>query len=218
MKNLPGVSTNDSNTLSVSEPQDWIVGLKLFRGPSIIILYMFLLAINISVWIKYNINFVEIFKLKTGEGKKYLKKIVVIGIVLLMTLVISMLLFFLHPSFVSVSIPCYSIPLVPLGLVTVCFLLCCLLDSDFWMLRVILKTLLAPAFTVDFPQTFLADQLNSLVEVFLSLEFTVCFYTSPDCLAEDWDLLLSTGECSAGPILLLIKCLPAWWRLAQCLR
>ena len=51
-------------------------------------------------------------KLETGEGKKYLKKILAIGIILLMTLVISMLLFFLHPSFVGVSIPRYSIPLM----------------------------------------------------------------------------------------------------------
>ena len=72
-----------------------------------------------------------------------------------------------------------------------------------------LKTLLSPLFTVDFLKIFLADHLNSLVEVFLSLKFTVCFYTSPDCLAEDWDLLLGTVECSSGPILLLIKCLPA---------
>ena len=220
MKSLQGVFTNDSNLSSASgsDPQDYIVGLKLFRGPLLIILYLFLLAINISVWIKFNVNFIEIFKLKTGEGKKYLKKIFAIGIILLMTLVISMLLFFLHPSFVGESIPRYSIPLVPLGLVIVCILLCCLLDTDFWVLQVILKTLLSPVFTVDFPQIFLADQLNSLVEVFLSLEFTVCFYTSPDCLAEDWDSLLGTGGCGSGRFLLLIKCLPAWWRLAQCLR
>ena len=220
MKSLQGVFTNDSNlsTALGSDPQDWIVGLKLFRGPLLIILYLFLLAINISVWIKFNVNFIEIFKLKTGEGKKYLKKIFAIGIILLMTLVIFMLLFFLHPSFVSESIPRYSIPLFPLGFViVVCFPLCCLLDPDFWVFRVFLKTLLAPVFSVDFPQIFLADQLNSLVEVFLSVEFTICFYTSPDCLAEDWDSVLGTG-CGSGPILLLIKCLPAWWRLAQCLR
>ena len=221
MTNLQEVFTNDSNPSSASgtDPKNWIVGLRLFRGPLLIILYLSLLAINISVWIKYNINFVEIFKLKTGEGKKYLKKILAIVIILLMTLVIFMLLFFLHPSFVSESIPRYSIPLFPLGFViVVCFPLCCLLDPDFWVFRVFLKTLLAPVFSVDFPQIFLADQLNSLVEVFLSLEFTICFYTSPDCLAEDWDSVLGTGGCSSGPILLLIKCLPDWWRLAQCLR
>ena len=220
MINQQEVFTNDSNLSSTSgtDPKNWIVGLRLFRGPILIILYLSLLAINISVWMKFNINFVEIFKLKTGEGKEYLKKILAIVIILLMTLVISMLLFFLPPSFIGDSIPRYSIPLVPLGFVTVCFLLCCLLDPDFWVIRVILKTLLSPVFTVDFPQIFLADQLNSLVEVFLSLEFTVCFYTSPACLAGDWDSLLGTGGCGSGQILLLIKCLPAWWRLAQCLR
>ena len=84
----------------------------------------------------------------------------------------------------------------------------------------ILKTILAPTFSVSFPEVWLADQANSLVQVFLDLQFTVCLYSSPTDITNDWDSVVTTSDCKPASILwvTLIKCLPAWWRLAQCLR
>ena len=82
MINWLRVSINDSTHQPLSPPYVWddrILGLKLFRGPLITIFYLFLLSINISVWIKFNINFVKIFKLKAEHANKYLSRIRALG-------------------------------------------------------------------------------------------------------------------------------------------
>ena len=212
-------------SVNVSHPpplvwDDRILGLKLFRGPLITIFYLLLLSINISVWIKFNINLVKIFDLKAGNANKFLNKILAIVIFLIIFLVLSLLLFYLSPFLISVSIPRYSIHFILHGTLAICFLLCCLLDPNFWLLKVILKIVFAPVFSVNFPEVWLADQLNSLVQVFLDLQFSICLYSNPQDLARDWDTVITTRDCSPSPLtwVILIKCLPAWWRLAQCLR
>ena len=223
MINWLRVPINDSTHQPLSpryDDNDKMLGLKLFRGPLITIFYLFLLSINISVWIKFNIKFVKIFKLKAEHANKYLNRIRAIVIFLTIFLVTSLLLFYLSPYFIKVSIPRYSIQFILHGILATCFLLCCLLDPDFWLLRIILKTILAPTFSVSFPEVWLADQANSLVQVFLDLQFTVCLYSSPTDITRDWDSVVTTSDCKPASILwvTLIKCLPAWWRLAQCLR
>ena len=51
------------------------------------------------------------------------------------------------------------------------------LRSGFWLVIVILRTVLAPFVQVEFAETFIADQLMSLAFVFYDMEFTLCFFS-----------------------------------------
>ena len=61
---------------------------------------------------------------------------------------------------------------------------------------------------VTFPDFWIADQLNSLVTVFLDVEFFACY------------LFVKNDECSSAKygIRAVVAILPAWFRFAQCLR
>ena len=67
----------------------------------------------------------------------------------------------------------------------------------------------APFFFVNFPDFWIADQLNSLSTVFLDVEFFACYL-----------FFRNSSQCSSAKygIRAVVAVLPAWFRFAQCLR
>ncbi|KAL3247732.1 hypothetical protein MRX96_056809 [Rhipicephalus microplus] len=91
-------------------------------------------------------------------------------------------------------------------------------QARFWLLRVLGRIFAAPFFYVGFADFWLADQLNSLVPVFIDAQYFVCFYATDFQWMENSD----ATRCMNRPVNLALRpvlaCLPAWFRFAQCLR
>jgi hypothetical protein len=74
----------------------------------------------------------------------------------------------------------------------------------------------APFFYVTFADFWIADQLNSIVNLFTDMHYFVCFYmTNPS-----WSVGKDTNYCVEKHLVIrpFMACLPAWFRFAQCLR
>ncbi|PSN51931.1 Xenotropic and polytropic retrovirus receptor 1 [Blattella germanica] len=82
------------------------------------------------------------------------------------------------------------------------------------------RIVLAPLFYVNFADFWLADQLNSLVVVFVDFQYFICFYLTnhKNFLVADDVSNVSTCDDYTRIIRPIVGCLPAWWRFAQCLR
>ncbi|KMQ97634.1 xenotropic and polytropic retrovirus receptor 1 [Lasius niger] len=89
-------------------------------------------------------------------------------------------------------------------------------EARFWTLRVMGRIFCAPFFYVGFADFWLADQLNSLHTVFLDFQYFVCFYIQNS----SWTDVTDTETCIMRELSMrpFVACLPAWFRLAQCLR
>merc|ERR550532_684312 len=90
-----------------------------------------------------------------------------------------------------------------------------------WLIKIVLRILLAPIPLVVFADFWLADQFNSLAPALKDLHYFVCFYTNNQTtLANRWDLAVDTEVCNESwrwlPYVLVS--IPAYWRLAQCFR
>lgn len=71
---------------------------------------------------------------------------------------------------------------------------------------------MAPFKPVVFKDFFIADQLTSLAIVFYDVQFTTCFYS-----VDAWNDG-STCENVSSIVRPLTACIPAFWRVLQCLR
>ncbi|MCL4125712.1 UNVERIFIED_CONTAM: hypothetical protein GTU68_058249 [Idotea baltica] len=86
------------------------------------------------------------------------------------------------------------------------------------------RVICAPFVFVQFADFWLADQFNTLARVLVDFEHTICFYLN-DVSWEPPQNILSvnlTGNKSCASDFrwpsAIVRCLPAWWRFAQCLR
>jgi hypothetical protein len=95
-----------------------------------------------------------------------------------------------------------------------------------WFLRVLFRVVTAPFWEVQFADFWLADQLCSLTQTMMDLEFTVCYlfvdYGHPDGLGvcdcpKPWKQCIEPVTIS-NYVRPAVACLPSFWRFAQCLR
>ena len=70
---------------------------------------------------------------------------------------------------------------------------------------------------MGFADFWLADQLNSLVPVLLDFQYMICFYATNE---GNWSTATDYNKCvdKTWFIRPIVACLPAWLRLAQCIR
>ncbi|XP_033105651.1 xenotropic and polytropic retrovirus receptor 1 homolog [Anneissia japonica] len=189
--------------------------LKMYRGVFLIIFIIFLLGLNTYGWRKAGVNHVLIFELdpRSNLTHEQLLEIAMFFAVLWGLSIIS----FMYCT--VTAIPPYVNPLLLVTFLAV-FLInpfpILYFKARVWLLRVLLRIILAPFFPVGFADFWLADQLNSLVTVLLDFEFLICFYICE----VDW----TSGSCSVTcgtygyGARAVVACLPAWFRFAQCLR
>jgi len=198
---------------------DWRVVVRLYRGPFLVILFLFLMGINVYGWRSSGVNHVLIFELdpRNHLSEQHLMELAAIfGVIWTLSV-----LTFLYST--QLSIPAYANPL-SLFIIMAIFMLnptkTFKHDARFWFLRVAPRIVLAPFFYVGFADFWLADQLNSLGQALKDFQFLLCFYISGETMDDDWDKADSLGYCSSSAwwLVALVACLPAWFRFAQCIR
>lgn len=80
--------------------------------------------------------------------------------------------------------------------------------------RALWRIVRAPLLHVDFPDTFVADQLCSLVAVLGDLFYSLFFFLSGNFVTSDSD----TSTAVTGYAFWVLAILPYYWRLQQCMR
>ncbi|XP_069183352.1 solute carrier family 53 member 1 isoform X2 [Procambarus clarkii] len=193
------------------------VVLRLFRAPLMIILFLFLIGINIYGWRSSGVNHVLIFEI---DPRNHLTEQHLIEIAAIFGVIWALsVLGFLYAE--ALSIPSYTVPLALL-----CFMMLFLLnptrtfhhEARFWLLKKLGRVVCAPFFFVQFADFWLGDQLNTLVQVLKDFEYSLCFYTQ----GINWYASKSVDDnvCidKTQVVRNIVACLPAWWRFAQCLR
>ncbi|KAH0535471.1 xenotropic and polytropic retrovirus receptor 1 [Cotesia glomerata] len=191
------------------------IAFRLYRGPLLIIQFLFLMGVNVYGWRSSGVNHVLIFELdpRNHLSEQHLMELsAVLGVIWTLSL-----LSFLFSA--SLSIPPFVNPLV-----LVCIMIAFILnplkifrhEARFWLLRITWRMIIAPFAFVNFADFWLADQLNSLVTPLLDFHFLVCFYLTNG----DWLQAHDTTQCMSGSLIVrpIVNCLPAWFRFAQCLR
>jgi len=191
----------------------------LYRGPMFVILFLYLYAINLVGWATAKIRYIDIFNFTSAQETPTPYIIFNIAGVLSLTFAIfvSALLFTVH--YEDSETPERILP-IALWIITAVFLL----NPFKWFIRkgrwgvvkVALRILFAPFYRVRFGDFWFADQLNSIVVILLDFEFMICFFTYLWPNDENEDGKVCNGNRYA--VRPFISCLPALWRLLQCLR
>lgn len=153
---------------------------RLYRGPFLIIEFLFLWGINIYGWRSSGVNHVLIFEM---DPRNHLSEQHVIEIAAIFGVIWSIsVLAFLYSE--ELNIPPYVNPII-LNILMLAFILnptkTFRYEARFWALKILGKALMAPFFYVNFADFWVADQLNSLVTLFTDLQYYICFYlTNPN--------------------------------------
>ncbi|XP_011697039.1 PREDICTED: xenotropic and polytropic retrovirus receptor 1-like isoform X2 [Wasmannia auropunctata] len=203
------------SAMRYKKKDNWTVLCRIYRGPLLLIEFLFLMGINVYGWRSSGVNHVLIFEL---DPRNHLSEQHIIELATILGLVWSMsILGFLYSD--TLGVPSFVQPLLFYALLAL-FLFnptkTLRHEARFWTLRVLGRVFCAPFFYVNFADFWLADQLNSLHTVFLDFQYFVCFYIQNS----SWNDVTDTETCimresSMRPF---VVCLPAWFRFAQCLR
>lgn len=204
------------SAIFTNTPDNWRIAVRLYRGSLLVILFLFLIGINVYGWRTSGVNHVLIFELdpRNHLSEQHLMEIAAISSVMW---ALSVLAFLFSKD---LSIPAYVNPLMLVGI-----LLAFLFNptrtlrhhARFWLLRVLGRIIAAPFFHVGFADFWLADQLNSLVPVLVDFQYFICFYVTD----VNWEVNTDSNKCVDDIGLIsrpIVACLPAWFRFAQCLR
>ncbi|XP_077292169.1 solute carrier family 53 member 1 [Arctopsyche grandis] len=195
--------------------QNLKIALRLYRGPMLIVMFLFLIGINVYGWRSSGVNHVLIFELdpRNHLSEQHLMEMAAIfGVVWALSI-----LSFLYSA--TLSIPPFVNPLF-LTIIMWLFVLnpfrILQHEARFWFLRIFGRMIAAPFFQVTFADFWMADQLNSLVTSLLDFNFLVCFYITNGNWLEAGD----SQQCMEQSYIIrpIVNCLPAWFRFAQCVR
>lgn len=204
-------------TAAFHSSKDWEIAIRLFRGPLLIIEFLFLWGVNVYGWRSSGVNHVLIFEI---DPRNHLSEqhIMEIGAIFGVIWAICVLCFQFAEA---LSIPTYVSPMA-LYILMACFLFnptkTFRHEARFWAIKVLWRVFLAPFYHVNFADFWLADQLNSMVPALLDLQFLMCFYwNNPTWNEASQD---EVNECVEGSYLIrpMVAMLPAWFRFAQCFR
>ncbi|KAM3959865.1 solute carrier family 53 member 1 [Aphomia sociella] len=216
--------------------ENFKTAFRLYRGPFLLVEFIFLIGINVYGWRSSGVNHVLIFELdpRNHLSEQHLMELAaVFGVVWALSI-----LSFIYSA--SLSIPPFVNPLA-LVIIMLAFLLNPLKvfrhEARFWFLRICGRILAAPFMPVLFADFWLADQWNSFVAAFLDFHYLIAFYVA----GGDWfqvnseccwifNLLwrirfrdlgnVNTFEKARWYIITraLVNIVPAWSRFWQCLR
>ncbi|XP_076264650.1 solute carrier family 53 member 1-like isoform X2 [Rhynchophorus ferrugineus] len=198
-----------------SRKHDWRIVTRLYRGPLLIVEFLFLWGINIYGWRSSGVNHVLIFEM---DPRNHLSEQHIIEMAAIFGVMWSVsVLSFLYSD--QLGVPAYVHPLA-LIVMMLAFILnptkTFHYEARFWALKVLGKVITAPFFFVSFADFWLADQLNSLVTLFTDLQYFICFYMTNGSWSEGNDANYCVDKHST--IRAVMACLPPWFRFAQCLR
>ncbi|XP_012539445.1 xenotropic and polytropic retrovirus receptor 1 isoform X2 [Monomorium pharaonis] len=203
------------SAMRYKKKDNWTVLCRIYRGPLLLIEFLFLMGINVYGWRSSGVNHVLIFEL---DPRNHLSEQHIIEIATILGLVwSSSILGFMYSD--TLGLPPFVQPVLFYALLAL-FLFnptkTFRHEARFWTLRVLGRVFCAPFFYVGFADFWLADQLNSLHTVFLDFQYFVCFYIQNS----SWTDVTDTETCIMRELSMrpFVVCLPAWFRFAQCLR
>uniref|UniRef100_A0A2A4JTU4 EXS domain-containing protein n=1 Tax=Heliothis virescens TaxID=7102 RepID=A0A2A4JTU4_HELVI len=195
--------------------ENFKTAFRLYRGPFLLVEFIFLIGINVYGWRSSGVNHVLIFELdpRNHLSEQHLMELAAIfGVIWALSI-----LSFIYSA--SLSIPPFVNPLA-LVIIMLAFLMNPLKvfrhEARFWFLRICGRILAAPFMPVLFADFWLADQWNSFVAAFLDFHYLIAFYTT----GSDWFNVSVTFEKTKWFIITraLVNVVPAWTRFFQCLR
>lgn len=169
--------------------KDWDVALRLFRGPLLIIEFLFLWGINVYGWRSAGVNHVLIFEI---DPRNHLSEQHIMEFGACFGVIWTLCVLCYQYS-EALAIPAFASP------ITLYTLMALFLfnptktfrhEARFWTIRVLWRIFLAPFYYVSFADFFVADQLNSIVPAFLDLQFLMCFYYKNP----DWNTAQQSGK------------------------
>ncbi|VDO44535.1 unnamed protein product [Onchocerca flexuosa] len=222
-----------------TEPK-W-VAVRLFRGPFLLFVAIWLCGLNMWGWAEAGVNHVLIFEV---DPRNHLTYQSVMQIASFMCMLWSLgVLGYLYSHLIN--LPPFLFPLL-LMIVFVIYLINPLKkpysisqrNSRFWILKHCFNCFSAPLHYVTFIDFWLGDQMNSLVTSFLDFQYFICFYTT-EVDYSDWTISvrtvnvttnepipwgyvdINTGRdmcTSSAGIRVLVSVFPATIRFMQCLR
>ena len=163
-----GINVNN-NANDNDPPNDWTIVVRLYRPTLYIVIFVFLMGVNVYGWRSSGVNHVLIFQLdpRNHLNEQHLMELAaLLGVVWTLSV-----LTFLFSDYLP--IPAFVNPLA-LACVMILFLLnptkTFRHEARFWTLRVLGRILCAPFFYVEFADFWVADQLNSLAILFTDLQ------------------------------------------------
>ncbi|VDM10152.1 unnamed protein product [Wuchereria bancrofti] len=222
-----------------TEPK-W-VAVRLFRGPLLLFVAIWLCGLNMWGWAEAGVNHVLIFEV---DPRNHLTYQSVMQIASFMCMLWSLgVLGYLYCHLIH--LPPFLFPLL-LMIICVIYIFNPLKkpnsifqrNSRFWILKHCFNCFTAPLHFVTFIDFWLGDQMNSLVTSFLDFQYFICFYTT-EVDYSDWSFSartvnmttsesipwgyvdISTGRdmcTSSSGIRVLVSIFPATVRFMQCLR
>ncbi|VDK81198.1 unnamed protein product [Onchocerca ochengi] len=229
-----------SATESRSTEPKW-VAVRLFRGPFLLFVAIWLCGLNMWGWAEAGVNHVLIFEV---DPRNHLTYQSVMQIASFMCMLWSLgVLGYLYCHLIN--LPPFLFPLL-LMIICIIYLFnpfkkpasMSQRNSRFWILKHCFNCFSAPLHYVTFIDFWLGDQMNSLVTSFLDFQYFICFYTT-EVDYSDWTLSvrtvnvttnepipwgyvdINTGRdmcTSSAGIRVLVSVLPATIRFMQCLR
>ncbi|GAB0090413.1 xenotropic and polytropic retrovirus receptor 1 [Sergentomyia squamirostris] len=194
---------------------NWRAAVRLYRGPFLIVEFLFLWGINVYGWRSSGVNHVLIFELdpRNHLSEQHIMELAaVFGVIWTVSV-----LAFLYSN--DLGIPPYAQPVILYSLMAL-FLLnptrTFRHEARFWTVRVLGRILLAPFCYVTFADFWVADQLTSIIPAFLDLQYFFCFYTKNT----NWYKITDVNSCIENSFVIrtLVCMLPSWFRFAQCCR
>ncbi|KAH8262112.1 hypothetical protein KR038_010429 [Drosophila bunnanda] len=194
-------------------PFDKATFMSLYRGPFTWVIFNLYMAANVAGWQRAGVNHILIFDIDPRDHlqpARFLEIACIFGILWTLSM-----LGFLHHGVMHLSDP-FIFPLV-LILILAGLLLMPLpilnLKARWWTIKLLGRVVTAPLHYVGFADFWMGDQLNSLVNCLVDHYLMVRFYLVY------WLYRERCLSCFQLDVMVpIVRCLPAWFRFAQCLR
>ena len=204
-------------TVIVDSAPSTVAFYRLFRGPAIIILFMYMISFNVVVWQLYGIKYRSMFQFGKGVMPTARELADYAGLFAVCFTVLAAA-FFISLGVNAAQVWDKIIPCVMWGVILLALfnpLKFMHHKGRFALVKSLLRILTAPFHKITFGDFWLADQLNSLAVVFLAVEYSACYVTWDWRYAPDSQVCGSKTFMGIRP---LLSALPAMFRFWQCLR
>ncbi|KAI1721402.1 EXS family domain-containing protein [Ditylenchus destructor] len=225
-------------TTRVNEPK-W-VAVRLFRGFFLFFLSILFCGLNMYGWAAAGVNHVLIFEVDPRNHLTYQTVMQIASFMLMLWALAVLGYIYAHYLY----LPPFLFPML-LMIICVCFLLnpfkkpenIFYRNSRFWLLKHCFNCFSAPFHFVTFTDFWLGDQMNSLANCFVDLQYFICFYaTEVDYSGMKFEVRslnitegtvpwgfvdLNTGQdmcVTSTGMRSLVMVIPAMVRFLQCLR
>ncbi|KAH8419932.1 hypothetical protein KR009_004085 [Drosophila setifemur] len=194
-------------------PDNMPAFMALYRGPFTWVIFNFFMAANVAGWQRAGVNHILIFEI---DPRSHLLPATFLEIACTFGILwaVSMLGFLYHDLFL-VPDPFYfplALILTMVGLLVVPVPIMNW-PARWWTIRLVGRVMTAPLHYVGFADFWMGDQINSLVACIVDHYLIVRFY------ATGWMRCANVKYCFEPDVMVpIVRCLPAWFRFAQCLR